>query len=51
MTAHVRDVQHLEEVIDHFAPLGQTTTSIIQSSPVPRRGLALPGKRPVEAVG
>jgi Lrp/AsnC family leucine-responsive transcriptional regulator len=43
MTAHVRDVGHLEEVIDRFAVLGQTTTSIVQSSPVPRRGLALGG--------
>jgi Lrp/AsnC family leucine-responsive transcriptional regulator len=41
LTAHVRDVAHLEEVIDRFAVLGQTTTSIVQSSPVPRRGLAL----------
>ncbi|MFL5895124.1 MAG: Lrp/AsnC family transcriptional regulator [Thermoleophilaceae bacterium] len=41
MTAHVRDVEHLEEVIDHFVALGQTTTSIMQSSPVRRRGLAL----------
>ena len=40
MTAHVRDVHHLEEVIDRFAPLGQTTTSIVQSSPVAGRGLA-----------
>src|SRR3712207_1094731 len=24
MTAHVRDVEHLEEVIDHFVVLGQT---------------------------
>jgi Lrp/AsnC family transcriptional regulator, leucine-responsive regulatory protein len=39
--AHVRDVGHLEEVIDRFAALGQTTTSIVQSSPVPGRGLAL----------
>jgi Lrp/AsnC family leucine-responsive transcriptional regulator len=39
--AHVRDVGHLEEVIDRFAALGQTTTSIVQSSPVPDRGLAL----------
>lgn len=37
MTAHVRDVEHLEEVIDHFAVLGSTTTAIVQSSPVPRR--------------
>ena len=41
MTAHVRDVEHLEEVIDAFALYGQTTTSIVQSAPVPRRGIAL----------
>jgi Lrp/AsnC family transcriptional regulator, leucine-responsive regulatory protein len=40
MTAWVRDVTHLEEVIDGFASYGQTTTSIMQSSPVPRRALA-----------
>jgi Lrp/AsnC family transcriptional regulator, leucine-responsive regulatory protein len=39
MKLHVRGVDHLEEVIDRFTPYGQTTTSIIQSSPVPRRGL------------
>jgi Lrp/AsnC family leucine-responsive transcriptional regulator len=39
--AHVRDVGHLEELIDQLAPYGQTTTSIVQSSPVPARGLAL----------
>ncbi len=39
--AHVRDVTHLEEVIDNFAVFGQTTSSIVQSSPVPRRGVAL----------
>jgi Lrp/AsnC family transcriptional regulator, leucine-responsive regulatory protein len=38
---HIRDVEHLEEVIDRFVPYGQTTTSIVQSSPVPARGLAL----------
>lgn len=37
----VRDVEHLEEVIDRFTPFGQTTTSLIQSSPVPQRGLPL----------
>jgi Lrp/AsnC family leucine-responsive transcriptional regulator len=39
MTAYVRDVEHLEQVIDQFAAYGQTTTSIMQSSPVPRRAL------------
>jgi len=41
MTAHVRDVGHLEDVIDCFVAIGQTTTSLVQSSPVPRRGLEL----------
>jgi Lrp/AsnC family leucine-responsive transcriptional regulator len=39
MKAHVRDVEHLEEVIDRFVVFGQTTTSIVQSSPVPVRGV------------
>jgi Lrp/AsnC family transcriptional regulator, leucine-responsive regulatory protein len=38
---HLQDVEHMEEVIDRFVPYGQTTTSIVQSSPVPARGLAL----------
>ncbi len=41
MTAHVRSVEHLEEVIDRFAPYGQTTTSIVQSAAVAARGVAL----------
>jgi Lrp/AsnC family leucine-responsive transcriptional regulator len=41
MRAHLRDVLHLEEVIDRFTVLGQTTTSIMQSSPVPGRPIAL----------
>jgi Lrp/AsnC family transcriptional regulator, leucine-responsive regulatory protein len=35
-------VDHLEELIDRFTPFGQTTTSIVQSSPVAGRGVALP---------
>ena len=41
LRAHVRDVDHLEEVIDRFTLYGQTTTSIVQSSPVPGRGPAV----------
>jgi len=37
----VRDVGHLEEVIDRFTPFGQTTTSLVQSSPVPPRGVSV----------
>jgi Lrp/AsnC family leucine-responsive transcriptional regulator len=39
MKANVRDVEHLEELIDRFVLFGQTTTSIVQSSPVPGRGV------------
>jgi Lrp/AsnC family transcriptional regulator, leucine-responsive regulatory protein len=42
MKLYVRDVEHLEEVIDAFTPFGQTTTSIMQSSPVAQRGVPLP---------
>ena len=42
MKAHVRSIEHLEELIDRFTPYGQTTTSIIQSSPVPQRGPVMP---------
>ena len=41
MKAHVRDVTHLEEVIDVFAVYGQTTSSIVQSSPVPLRPIQI----------
>jgi Lrp/AsnC family transcriptional regulator, leucine-responsive regulatory protein len=39
MRVHVRDVEHLEELIDAFVLYGQTTTSIVQSSAVPLRAL------------
>jgi len=41
ITAYVRDVEHLETVIDEFAAYGQTMSAIMQSAPVPRRGLSL----------
>jgi Lrp/AsnC family leucine-responsive transcriptional regulator len=41
MKLHLRDVGHMEEVIDRFLLYGQTTTSIVQSSPVAARGLPL----------
>jgi Lrp/AsnC family leucine-responsive transcriptional regulator len=41
MKLHLRDVAHMEEVIDRFLLYGQTTTSIVQSSPVAARGLPL----------
>jgi len=35
--AHVRSVEDLEALIDEIIPFAMTNTSIIQSSPVPRR--------------
>ncbi len=43
--AHIRSMGHLEEILDALAPYGQTTTSIIQSSPVAGRGVAVSGRR------
>lgn len=42
MTLFVTDVGHLERLIDQFAAYGQTTTAIMQSSPVARRPVGLP---------
>jgi Lrp/AsnC family leucine-responsive transcriptional regulator len=40
-TMHLRSVGELEPIIDRFTPYGRTTTSLIQSAPVPRRPLPL----------
>jgi hypothetical protein len=37
---HEHDVEHLKQVIDRFAALGQTTSAIMQSSRVADRPLA-----------
>jgi Lrp/AsnC family leucine-responsive transcriptional regulator len=42
MKVYVSAVDQLERVLDRFLPYGQTTTSIVQSSPVPIRPLPLP---------
>ncbi len=39
---HVAEVDQLEKVLDKFTLFGTTTTSIVQSSPVPLRPLPLP---------
>jgi Lrp/AsnC family leucine-responsive transcriptional regulator len=38
MRLHLRAIDELEETLDRFTPYGLTTTSIIHSAPVPRRG-------------
>ena len=41
MTLYLRSIDDLEAVLDRFTPYGRTTTSIVHSAPVPRRGLPL----------
>ena len=42
---HLRSIGDLEEILDRFTPYGQTTTSIVHSAPVPRRGPPLAPRR------
>ncbi len=43
---HIRAIDELDRVLDRFLAHGQTTTSIVQSTPVPARDLPLPGEEP-----
>jgi Lrp/AsnC family leucine-responsive transcriptional regulator len=43
MKIYLEELDALDRVLDRFLAYGQTTTSLIQSSPVPPRGLPLPG--------
>ena len=43
MKVHLPGLDQLDEVLDQFLAFGQTTTSIVQSTPVPSRALPLPG--------
>jgi Lrp/AsnC family leucine-responsive transcriptional regulator len=42
---HAASVEQIESVLDRFLLHGQTTTSIVVSTPVPPRPLPLPGMR------
>lgn len=42
--AYIEALDQLDRLQDRFAAYGQTTTSLIQSSPVPPRSLPLPGE-------
>ena len=39
---HLASIESLDDVLDRFLAFGQTTTSLVQSSPVPLRGPPLP---------
>jgi Lrp/AsnC family leucine-responsive transcriptional regulator len=45
LKVHLRGLEQLDELIDQFLAHGQTTTSLVQSTPVPSRGLPLPDDR------
>jgi Lrp/AsnC family leucine-responsive transcriptional regulator len=42
LKVHLRGLDQLDELIGQFLAHGQTTTSLVQSTPVPSRGLPLP---------
>ncbi len=42
LKVYLPGLDQLDEVLDQFLAFGQTTTSIVQSTPVPPRGLPLP---------
>ena len=44
LKVHVAAVDQLETVLDRFLMFGQTTSSIVQSSPVPPRPVPLPAQ-------
>jgi Lrp/AsnC family leucine-responsive transcriptional regulator len=43
MRVYLESLEDLDPLLDRFLAYGQTTTSLVQSSPVPPRGLPLPG--------
>lgn len=45
LKVHIESMDRLDSVLDRFLAFGQTTTSIIQSTPVEPRALPLPGER------
>jgi Lrp/AsnC family transcriptional regulator, leucine-responsive regulatory protein len=42
LKVHLDALESLDRLLDQFLAYGQTTTSIVQSTPVPPRGLPLP---------
>jgi Lrp/AsnC family transcriptional regulator, leucine-responsive regulatory protein len=44
LKVHLRSIDELDKLLDQLLVYGQTTTSIIQSTPVPLRSLPLPDR-------
>lgn len=45
LKVHLDALENLDQILDRFLAHGQTTTSIVQSTPVPPRSPPLPGPR------
>ncbi|WP_298014528.1 Lrp/AsnC family transcriptional regulator [uncultured Castellaniella sp.] len=45
LKVYLPSIDQLDQVLDQFLVYGQTTTSIVQSTPVQLRGLPLPGSQ------
>jgi Lrp/AsnC family leucine-responsive transcriptional regulator len=43
MKVYLRSIDELEPLLDQFTPLGRTTTSIVNATPLPRRPLPVTG--------
>ena len=44
MKVFLEELDGLDRVLDRFLAYGQTTTALVQSTPVPPRGLPMPGE-------
>jgi Lrp/AsnC family transcriptional regulator, leucine-responsive regulatory protein len=44
---YLRSIEELEPILDRFTPLGRTTTSIVNATPVPRRPLPVTETEPL----
>ena len=42
LKVYLEELDALDRILDRFLAYGQTTTSLVQSSPIPNRGLPLP---------
>jgi Lrp/AsnC family transcriptional regulator, leucine-responsive regulatory protein len=51
LKVHLAGLDQLDAMLDQFLTHGQTTTSIVQSTPVPPRGLPLPNTPPANLPG
>jgi Lrp/AsnC family leucine-responsive transcriptional regulator len=47
LKVHLRSIEELSELLDRFLEFGETTTSIVNASPIPRRDPSFRASREV----